>query len=74
MPKSIKTGSEEGRERVSLRNDSGEEGRGGIIHILTSEGKDLKRSSTERRPGQKKERCNALNRHTAEKGSCDATL
>lgn len=56
MPKSIKTGSEEGRERVSLRNDSGEEGRGGTIHIVTSEGKEMERNSTERQGQDRKKK------------------
>lgn len=37
FPKSIKTDGEEERKRVSMRDNKGEEGKGGIIHTITSE-------------------------------------
>lgn len=56
MPKSIKTGDEEERERASLRNNSGEEGRGGTVHIVMSKGERAREMQhRERRPGQKKD-------------------
>lgn len=56
LPKSIKAGGEEERERASLRNNSGEEGRGGTVHIVMSKGERAREMQhRERSPGQKKD-------------------